>query len=241
MSKIALVTGGTRGIGRGISIALKEAGYTVAANYNKDEETAKMFFEETSIPVFSWNVSSFEECERGIRKVKDKLGSDIDILINNAGITRDAMLHKMDSKDWNSVIGTNLNSIFNMCRLIIPSMRDRKYGRIVNMSSVNGVKGQVGQTNYSAAKAGIIGFTKALALECASKGITVNAIAPGYIRTDMTDTLSEEIKAEIVSTIPVGRFGQVDDITRAVMFLVAEEASFITGTTLNINGGQYFN
>lgn len=241
MSKIALVTGGTRGIGRGISIALKEAGYTVAANYNKDEETAKMFFEETSIPVFSWNVSSFEECERGIREVKDKLGSDIDILINNAGITRDAMLHKMDSKDWNSVIGTNLNSIFNMCRLIIPSMRDRKYGRIVNMSSVNGVKGQVGQTNYSAAKAGIIGFTKALALECASKGITVNAIAPGYIRTDMTDTLSEEIKAKIVSTIPVGRFGQVDDITRAVMFLVAEEASFITGTTLNINGGQYFN
>lgn len=241
MNKIALVTGGTRGIGRGISIALKEAGYTIAANYNKDEETAQKFFEETSIPVFSWNVSSFEECEKGIEQVKAELGGNIDILINNAGITKDAMLHKMDPKDWNSVIGTNLNSIFNMCRLIIPSMRDRKYGRIVNMSSVNGVKGQVGQTNYSAAKAGIIGFTKALALECASKGITVNAIAPGYILTDMTDALSEEVKAKIVSTIPVGRFGQVNDITRAVMFLVTEEASFITGTTLNINGGQYFN
>lgn len=239
--KIALVTGGTRGIGGGISKALQAAGYKVAANYNKDEKTAKKFQKETGIDIFPWNVSSFEECERGINEVKSTLGGDIDILINNAGITKDSMLHKMNPSDWQDVIGTNLTSIFNMCRLVVPFMREKGYGRIVNMSSINGVKGQVGQTNYSAAKAGIIGFTKALALECASKGITVNAIAPGYISTDMTDRLSEEIKSKIVSTIPVGRFGQVSDITRAVIFLIKDEASFITGTTLNINGGQYFN
>jgi len=197
MKKIALVTGGTRGIGSGISKALKEAGYTVAANYNKDVDTAKKFHSETGIPVFSWDVSDYSSCEKGLKGVRSALGGDIDILVNNAGIIKDFMLHKMDPAVWSSVIATNLSSVFNMCRLVVTAMRDKNFGRIINMSSINGIRGQVGQANYSAAKAGVIGFTKALALESASKKITVNAIAPGYISTDMTDAIREEIREKI--------------------------------------------
>ncbi|GHU14314.1 beta-ketoacyl-ACP reductase [Alphaproteobacteria bacterium] len=237
--KIALVTGGTRGIGSGISRALKESGYLVVANYNKDIDTAEKFHEETEISVFSWDVSDYDSCVRGVGEVRDALGGDVDVLVNNAGITRDSMFHKMDPTDWHRVIGTNLTSVFNMCRVVIPTMREKKFGRIINMSSVNGLKGQVGQTNYSAAKAGILGFTKALALESASKGITVNAIAPGYISTDMTDTIRDDIKEKIIGGIPVGRFGKIDEIAHAVLYLADERASYVTGTTLNINGGQY--
>ena len=239
MKKIALVTGGTRGIGSGIAKALHSAGYAVAANYNSDSATAAKFHEETGIPVFSWDVSDYEACEKGIAQVCEQLGGSIDILVNNAGITRDSMLHKMDLSFWNKVISTNLNSVFNMSRLVIPAMREKKFGRIINMSSVNGVKGQAGQTNYSAAKAGIIGFTKALALESANKGITINAIAPGYISTDMTDAIRDDIKAKIIETIPTGRFGYIEEIAHAVLFLADEKSSFVTGVTLNINGGQY--
>lgn len=240
MEKIALVTGGTRGIGSGISKALRERGYLVAANYHKDHETAEKYSAETGIPVFSWDVSDYGACEKGVEEVCKKLGGTIDVLVNNAGITRDSMLHKMDPTAWNIVITTNLNSVFNMCRVVVPSMRDKKFGRIINISSVNGVKGQVGQANYSAAKAGILGFTKSLAQESASKGITVNAIAPGYISTDMTDVIRDDIKEKIISGIPVGRFGTVDEIANAVVFLADEKSSFITGITLNVNGGQYF-
>ncbi len=239
MKKIALVTGGTRGIGSGISKALKDAGYIVAANYNKDSETAKKFHSEAGISVFSWDVSDYTACENGLKEVGSALGGNVDILVNNAGITKDSMLHKMDFSAWNNVITTNLTSVFNMSRLVITSMRDKNFGRIINISSINGVKGQIGQTNYSAAKAGVIGFTKALALESAAKGITVNAIAPGYISTDMTDILREDIKEKIVSGIPVGRFGNISEVANAVLFLASDQASFITGATLNVNGGQY--
>ena len=239
MKKIALVTGGTRGIGSGVSKALKEAGYLVAANYHSGTEVAEKFSKETGIPVFSWDVSNYEACERGIKEVTEKLGGSIDILVNNAGITRDGMLHKMEVSAWEKVISTNLNSVFNMCRLVIPSMREKNFGRIINMSSVNGLKGQLGQTNYAAAKAGILGFTKSLALESASKGITVNAIAPGYISTDMTDAIRDDIKAKITAGIPVGRFGKIEEIAHAVLFLADEKASYITGATLSVNGGQY--
>jgi acetoacetyl-CoA reductase len=239
MKKIALVTGGSRGIGSGISKALQDAGYIVAANYNKDSDTAEKFHSATGIPTFSWDVSDYVSCEHGLRDVCDSLGGSIDILVNNAGITRDAMLHKMDLATWSSVVTTNLNSVFNMSRLVITPMRDKNFGRIINISSINGVKGQIGQTNYSAAKAGVIGFTKALALESATKGITVNAIAPGYISTDMMDILKEDIKEKIVSGIPVGRFGNINEVASAVLFLASDQASFITGTTLNVNGGQY--
>ncbi|MBQ3564659.1 MAG: beta-ketoacyl-ACP reductase [Alphaproteobacteria bacterium] len=239
MKKTALVTGGTRGIGSGISKALQAAGYEVAANYNKDKATADKFHEETGISVFSWDVSNFDDCQRGIEEVCNHFGKSVDILVNNAGITKDSMLHKMPVEDWIKVINTNLNSAFFMSRLVIPTMRDQKFGRIINISSVNGVKGQVGQTNYSAAKAGIIGFTKALALECANKGITVNAVAPGYIATDMTNAIREDIREKITQGIPVGRFGNIEEIAQAVVFLASDGASFITGTTLNVNGGQY--
>jgi acetoacetyl-CoA reductase len=215
VKKIALVTGGTRGIGRGISKALKDAGYLVAANFHKDVAAAEKFHEETEIPVFSWDVSDYESCARGIEDVCKVLGGSIDVLINNAGITKDGMLHKMELSSWQRVLDTNLTSVFNMCRLVIGPMREKNFGRIVNMSSVNGVKGQIGQTNYSAAKAGIIGFTKALALESASKGITVNAIAPGYISTDMTEILHEDVKGKIMAGIPLGRFGKIDEIAQA--------------------------
>ena len=239
MKKTALVTGGTRGIGSGISKALQAAGYEVAANYNKDKATADKFHEETGISVFSWDVSNFDDCQRSVEEVCNHFGKSVDILVNNAGITKDSMLHKMPVEDWIKVINTNLNSAFFMSRLVIPTMRDQKFGRIINISSVNGVKGQVGQTNYSAAKAGIIGFTKALALECANKGITVNAVAPGYIATDMTNAIREDIREKITQGIPVGRFGNIEEIAQAVVFLASDGASFITGTTLNVNGGQY--
>ncbi len=239
MKKIALVTGGTRGIGKGISIALKQAGYTVAANYNSDFKTAEQFHAETGIPVFSWDVSNYDACAKGIESVCAEMGGTVDILVNNAGITRDSMLHKMDVSSWEKVISTNLNSVFYMTRLVIPTMRDKKFGRVINISSVNGLKGQVGQTNYSAAKAGIIGFTKALALESANKGITVNAIAPGYIATDMTNAIRDDIKVKITETIPMKRFGNVEEISNAVLFFADERSSFVTGVTLSVNGGQY--
>lgn len=240
MKKIALVTGGTRGIGAGISKALRENGYLVAANYHKDHEAAEKYHNETGIPVFSWDVSDYESCQKGIEKVYEELGGTVDVLVNNARITRDSMLHKMDPAAWNIVISTNLTSVFNMCRLIVPTMRDKKFGRIINISSVNGVKGQVGQANYSAAKAGILGFTKALAQESANKGITVNAIAPGYISTDMTEVIRDDIKEKIIAGIPMGRFGTVEEIANTVLFLANDKSSFVTGITLNVNGGQYF-
>lgn len=239
MSRVALVTGGTRGIGAAISVALKNAGYKVAANYHRDAETAQKFSSETGIPAFSWDVSDYEACKQGIQEVQEKLGDGVDILVNNAGITKDGMLHKMDFDSWNKVITTNLNSVFNMCNLVISRMRNNKFGRIINISSVNGLKGQLGQTNYSAAKAGIIGFSKALALESASKGITVNAIAPGYIATDMTKVIRDDIKAAITATIPVGRFGKPEEIADAVVFLAKDSTAYITGAVLSVNGGQY--
>lgn len=239
MKKIALVTGGTRGIGCSIAKALQKSGYTVAVNYNSDTSSARNFYEQTGIPVFCWDVSDYKSCENGVAEVCKTLGGCVDALVNNAGITRDAMFHKMDFEVWRKVLATNLDSVFNMSRVVIPSMRDRRFGRIINISSVNGLKGQVGQTNYSAAKAGVIGFTKALALESAQKGITVNAIAPGYIETDMTNAIKDEIKEKIISTIPVGRFGTADEIANAVVFLADEQSSFITGATLSINGAQY--
>ncbi|MDR2724146.1 MAG: beta-ketoacyl-ACP reductase [Holosporaceae bacterium] len=239
MERTALVTGGTRGIGGEISRALKEAGYLVAANYHNEIAAAEKFHQETGIPIFSWDISNFNSCEKGIADVCETLGGTIDILVNNAGITRDCMLHKMNLEDWTKVLEINLNSVFHMCRSIIPAMRDKKYGRIINISSINGLRGQAGQSNYCAAKAGIIGFTKALALESAPKGITVNAIAPGYIDTAMTVSLHGDLRERIQSEIPVGRFGKIDEIAHAVLFLADERSSFITGTVLNINGGQY--
>jgi acetoacetyl-CoA reductase len=239
MKKIALVTGGTKGIGRGISELLKENGYVVAANYNSDLKSAEEFHDRTGIKIFSWDVSNYDASLHGVAKVRNELGGSIDILVNNAGITKDVMLHKMDNRSWDNVIAINLNSVFNMCRLVINEMREKNFGRIINISSINGIKGQVGQTNYSAAKAGIIGFTKSLALESASKGITVNAIAPGYISTDMTNAIPKDIREKIISTIPVGRFGDISEIANSVLFLAGEKSSFITGSVLNINGGQH--
>ncbi|MFW0776828.1 MAG: acetoacetyl-CoA reductase [Rickettsiales bacterium] len=239
MSKIALVTGGTRGIGAAICLALKEAGYKVAANYATRHEVAEAFTKEHGIPAFSWNIADAEECEKGARKVEAELGGSIEILVNNAGITRDATMHKMDADKWNAVITTDLNSCFYMSRAVIDSMRANKFGRIINISSVNGQLGQFGQTNYSAAKAGVVGFTKALARETAAKGITVNTVAPGYIETDMTSAVSEDVMKQIIAGIPVGRMGKPEEIARAVRFLVADEAAFITGETLSVNGGQH--
>jgi acetoacetyl-CoA reductase len=239
MKRIALVTGGTRGIGAGISRALHGAGYFTAAVYHQGAAEAEKFSAETEIPVFSWDVSDYEACEKGIAEVCSRAGGTVDILVNNAGITRDGMLHRMDPESWLSVISTNLNSVFNMCRLTIPAMRDKQFGRIINISSVNGLKGQIGQSNYSAAKAGILGFTKSLALESASRGITVNAVAPGYIATDMTGAIREDVLESIKSTIPAGRLGNVEEVAHLVLFLAGEKSSFITGAVLNINGGQY--
>ncbi|BAF86303.1 acetoacetyl-CoA reductase [Azorhizobium caulinodans ORS 571] len=238
MSRVALVTGGTRGIGEAISIALKDKGYKVAANYAGNDAAAQAFHEKTGIPVFKWDVSDFEACKAGIAKVEADVGP-VEVLVNNAGITRDATLHRMTLEQWNAVINTNLNSAFNMCRNVIEGMRARKFGRIVCISSINGQKGQFGQTNYSAAKAGEIGFVKALAQESAALGITVNAIAPGYIATEMVRAVPEDVLKKIISTIPVGRLGEPEDIARAVAFLVADDAGFITGSTLTANGAQY--
>ena len=239
MARVALVTGGSRGIGAAISKALKAAGCKVAANYAGNDEAAQAFKAQTGIPVFKWDVSSAEACAAGIRQVEAELGP-IDILVNNAGITKDAMFHKMTLEQWQAVINTNLNSLFNMTHPVWSGMRDRGFGRIICISSINGQKGQMGQTNYSAAKAGEIGFVKALAQEGAAKNITVNAICPGYIGTDMVKAVPEKVMNErILPFIPVGRVGEPEEIGRAVAFLAADDAGFITGATLSVNGGQY--
>ena len=239
MARVALVTGGTRGIGASISKALKTAGYEVAANYGGNDAAAEKFKVETKIPVYKWDVASFDACDAGVKKVEAELGP-IDVLVNNAGITRDGAFHKMTPEQWSAVINTNLGSLFNMSRQVIEGMRSRKFGRIINISSINGQKGQFGQTNYSAAKAGEIGFTKALALENAKGGITVNAICPGYINTEMVQAVPKEVlEKSILPLIPVGRLGEPEEIARAVIFLAADEAGAITGSTLSVNGGQY--
>lgn len=239
MTKLALVTGGTRGIGAFISKALKKAGYKVAANYAHNDEAANAFAKETGIKVYKWDVASLKESAKGIKKIKADFGQNIEILVNNAGIIRDSMLHKMPEENWSAVISTNLDSCFNMCHEIVPDMRDGCFGRIINISSINAQAGQVGQTNYSAAKAGMLGFTKALARENAAKGITVNAIAPGYIKSDMTDAVPTSVMEAIISQIPVKRLGFPEEIARAVVFLADDNAGFITGETLSINGGHH--
>ena len=238
MARVAVVTGGTRGIGEAISKGLKLAGYKVAANYGGNDEAAQKFKAETGIPVYKWDVSSYEACETGLKQVEGDLGP-VDILVNNAGITRDTMFHRMKPDQWTAVINTNLNSLFNMCRPVIEGMRTRKFGRIVNISSINGQKGQMGQSNYSAAKAGEIGFTKALAQENARAGITVNAICPGYINTEMVQAVPKEVlEKSILPLIPAGRLGEPAEIARCVVFLASDDAGFITGSTLSANGGQ---
>lgn len=239
MARVALVTGGTRGIGAAISVGLKDAGYKVAASYAGNDEAANAFKAETGILVYKWDVGAFDACQAGVRQVEADLGP-VEVLVNNAGITRDGMFHRMEPEQWHAVIRTNLDSLFNMTRPVIEGMRDRKFGRIVNISSINGQKGQMGQSNYSAAKAGLVGFTKALALENAFKGITVNAIAPGYIATEMVRAVPKDVlDSKIIPQIPVGRLGEAEEIARCVVFLAADDAGFITGSTLSANGGQY--
>ena len=238
MGRVAVVTGGTRGIGAAISKALKAAGYRVAAIYAGNDEAAQRFKTETGIAVYKWDVSAYEACAAGLKQVEADLGP-VDVLVNNAGITRDGMFHRMTPEQWNAVIDTNLTSLFNMCRPVIEGMRARKFGRIVNISSINGQKGQMGQANYSAAKAGEIGFTKALAQESARSGITVNAICPGYINTEMVQAVPKDVlDKSILPLIPVGRLGEPEEIARCVVFLASDEAGFITGSTLTANGGQ---
>ena len=238
MGRVALVTGGTRGIGRAISARLKADGFEVAAGYSGNEEAARATAEELGVMVVKGNVGSFEDCERAVREVESQLGP-IDVLINNAGITRDGFFHKMSADQWSDVIRVNMDSVFNMTRQVINGMRDRGFGRIVNISSINGQKGQIGQTNYSAAKAGMIGFTKALALENARKGVTVNCIAPGYIDTEMVGAMDEKVLAGIIAQIPVGRLGKGEEIADMVSWLSGERAGYVTGCTLSLNGGQY--
>jgi acetoacetyl-CoA reductase len=238
MSRVAVVTGGTRGIGAAISKALVAAGYKVAAVYYGNDAVAEKFKSDTGIQVYKWDVGDFEACHTGLAQVAKDLGP-VDILVNNAGITKDGMFHKMTADQWYRVINTNLNSLFNMCRPVIEGMRERGFGRIVNISSINGQKGQMGQTNYSAAKAGDIGFTKALAQENANKGVTVNAICPGYIATEMVMAVPKDVlEKSILPQIPVRRLGQPEEIARCVVFLAADDAGFITGSTLSANGGQ---
>lgn len=240
MARVALVTGGSRGIGAAISIALKNAGYAVAANYAGNEEAAAKFTADTGIKTYKWSVADYDACVAGIGQVEAELGP-IDVLVNNAGITRDAMFHKMTPQQWSEVINTNLTGLFNMTHPVWTGMRDRKFGRVINISSINGQKGQAGQANYSAAKAGDIGFTKALAQEGARAGITVNAICPGYIGTEMVKAIDPKVLAErIVPQIPVGRLGEPEEIARCVLFLASDDAGFITGSTISANGGQYF-
>ncbi|MES9940995.1 MAG: acetoacetyl-CoA reductase [Candidatus Thiodiazotropha sp. 6PLUC2] len=238
MARVALVTGGTRGIGEAISLALKEAGYSVAANYGGNQQAADAFTQANGIPSYQFDVSDYEAVKAGIAKIEEDLGP-IEILVNNAGITRDSTMHKMTFENWDKVIQTNLASCFNSCNAVINGMRERGFGRIVNIGSVNGQAGQYGQVNYAAAKSGIHGFTKALAQEGAAKGITVNAVAPGYVSTDMVRAVPEAVLEKIIKTIPVGRLGEPEDIARTVLFLIADEASFITGSTLSVNGGQH--
>lgn len=238
MTKTALVTGGTRGIGKAISLSLKDAGYTVVANYAGNDEAAKAFTDETGIATYKWSVADADACAAGIAKVEAEVGP-IDILINNAGITRDGFMHKMETEQWNAVIDTNLSSLFYMTKPVLEGMRARGFGRVVNISSINGQAGQFGQTNYSAAKAGVHGFTKALAQEVARKGITVNTIAPGYINTDMVAAVPEKVLEGIVAKIPVGRLGEADEIAQAILYLCGPNSGFITGSCLSINGGQH--
>ncbi len=239
MTRLALVTGGTRGIGAAIARRLAADGLRVAVNYRGNEAAADAFRRDTGLPAFRWDVSDHEACQVGVTRVERELGASIDVLVNNAGVTRDALLHKMNLQQWRDVMQDDLDAMFNMCRAVIEGMRERAWGRIVNISSVNGQKGQFGQTNYSAAKAGVIGFTKALALESARKGITVNAVAPGYTDTDMLAGIDAKVMEAIKAQIPLGRLGRPDEIAHAVSFLVDERAGFITGTTLSVNGGQY--
>ena len=238
MARVAVVTGGTRGIGAAISVGLKKAGHKVAANYAGNEAAAAAFTKETGIPAYKFDVSDYKASEDGVKRIASEQGP-IEILVNNAGITRDSVLHRMTPEQWGAVISTNLTSCFNMCRLVIESMRERGFGRIVNIGSINGQAGQYGQVNYAAAKSGIHGFTKALAQEGAAKNITVNAIAPGYIDTDMVRAVPPQVLEKIVAKIPVGRLGRAEEIARGVLFLVADDAGFITGSTLSINGGQH--
>jgi acetoacetyl-CoA reductase len=238
MARVAVVTGGSRGIGEAISVALKDAGYKVAANYAGNDERAKAFSDKTGIATFKWDVAVYDDCMAGIAKVEAQLGP-VDVVVNNAGITRDATMKKMGRDSWDQVLDTNLGGCFNMCKAVWDGMLARSFGRIVNIGSINGQAGQYGQVNYAAAKSGIHGFTKALSQEGAAKGITVNAIAPGYIDTDMVAAVPPEVLAKIVARIPVGRLGKAEEIARAVLFLVADDAGFITGSTMSINGGQH--
>jgi acetoacetyl-CoA reductase len=238
MSRVAVVTGGTRGIGAAISAALKAAGYKVAANYCGNDEAAKAFNQQTGIAVYKFDVADFKSVKEAIDKIAKELGP-VDIVVNNAGITRDGTIHRMTAEQWEEVIHTNLSSCFNMCRCVIDGMRDRSFGRIVNIGSINGQAGQYGQVNYAAAKSGIHGFTKALAQEGAAKNITVNAIAPGYIDTDMVRAVPPAVLEKIIAKIPVGRLGKAEEIARGVLFLVSDDAGFVTGSTLSINGGQH--
>lgn len=238
MERMAVVTGGTRGLGRAISLALHEAGHRVAAVYHRDTEAARQFSDETGIASYQWSVTDFHACHHGIAQVQHDLGP-VDILINNAGVIEDAMLHRMTPEQWMKVIHTNLNSMFNMSRNVIEGMRERHFGRIINISSINGRKGQAGQSNYAASKSGVLGFTKALALESAAKNITVNAIAPGYCDTDMLASLTPETLHTIVAAIPAGRLGAPSDIGRVAAFLASDDAGFINGATFDVNGGQF--
>ncbi|NWH08700.1 MAG: acetoacetyl-CoA reductase [Alphaproteobacteria bacterium] len=238
MARVAVVTGGTRGIGHAISIGLKQAGYKVAANYAGNDVAAEAFKKETGISVYKFDVGDFSSCGAALKQIEADLGP-IDVLVNNAGITRDGFLHKMTPEQWHEVIRVDLDSVFNTSRHVIEGMRARGFGRIINISSINGQKGQIGQANYSAAKAGIIGFTKALAQEGAAKGITVNVIAPGYIRTEMVAAMKPEALEKVVATIPVGRLGEAEEIARCVVFLAADDAGFINGSTLTVNGSQF--
>ena len=239
MARIAVVTGGTRGIGAAISIELKQQGMKVAANYAGNDERAQEFSQSTGIPVYKFDVSDYEQCRQGVQRLCEDLGGPVEVLVNNAGITRDGTLQRMEKESWQQVLDTNLGSCFNMSRCVIEPMRELGYGRIVNVGSINGQAGQYGQVNYAAAKSGIHGFTKALAQEGAGKGITVNAIAPGYVDTDMVRAVPPAVLEKIVAKIPVGRLGRAEDIARAVSFLVADDAGFITGATLSVNGGQH--
>ncbi|MCP4874644.1 MAG: acetoacetyl-CoA reductase [Gammaproteobacteria bacterium] len=238
MSRVALVTGGTRGIGEAICLALKDAGYTVVATYAGNEEAANKFSADTGIKACKFDVGNYDQCQAEVAKIESEVGP-VEVLINNAGITRDGTMHKMNFEQWNAVIQTNLTSCFNMCHAVLNGMRDRGFGRIVNIGSVNGQAGQYGQVNYAAAKSGIHGFTKALAQEGAARGITVNAIAPGYIATEMVRAVPENVLEKIVQRIPVGRLGEASEIARGVVFLTSDDAGFITGSTLSINGGQH--
>lgn len=239
MARVALVTGGTRGIGASVSTALKDAGYSVAANYAGNDEAAAKFTEETGIPAFKWSVADYDACAAGVARVEEELGP-IDVLVNNAGITRDAPFHKMTPEQWKEVIDTNLSGVFNMTHPVWPGMRERKFGRIITISSINGQKGQFAQANYAASKAGDLGFTKTLAQEGARFGITANAVCPGYIATEMVMAVPEKVREAIIGQIPAGRLGEPEEIARCVVFLAADNSEFINGSTISANGGQYF-